>query len=426
MIDLTIFCLENIVVKNGNSFYKQSKGIITGDNNSVSIANIALHHVIMPIANTIKTTKLFKRYIDDIVFLSETLEVTDNVKRRLKCAFEEHNLKLIFRQICTNNDSDELEFLDVNHVIDKTEKGGFYVKNYVKPTAKNRLFVNGKSFHPRSIYKSIVFGESVRLRRLCERDDDYLEAIKALKQKCLKSCFSKALVDDMIKITVEWKDRFGPPMKKAREVNENVSIWTTNFPKLLKLTNKERELNPNVLVAYKRPQTIATLLTNYKIQAHEDSVAIGESHPCGKCLLCNRGGEGGMVKKTNLLKSKRGKIIKLKKNLNCKSFGIYVAKCNVCDEHYVGQTITSFSQRWCSHRHNWKNMTTSETNDRAALKLHYANKHPTSNKTFEEAYSIIFTDSTSNHLNLDYLESKWVNLLQASININKTILPFYR
>ena len=78
-------------------------------------------------------------------------------------------------------------------------------------------------------------------------------------------------------------------IEKAREVNENVSIWTTNFPKLLKLTNKERELNPNVLVAYKRPQTIATLLTNYKIQAHEDSVAIGESHPCRKCLLCNRG-----------------------------------------------------------------------------------------------------------------------------------------
>ena len=34
----------------------------------------------------------------------------------------------------------------------------------------------------------------------------------------------------MIRITAEWKDRFGPQMKKAREVNENVSIWTTNFP----------------------------------------------------------------------------------------------------------------------------------------------------------------------------------------------------
>ena len=29
----------------------------------------------------------------------------------------------------------------------------------------------------------------------------------------------------MVKITAEWKDRFGPPMKKAREINENLSIF---------------------------------------------------------------------------------------------------------------------------------------------------------------------------------------------------------
>ena len=71
-------------------------------------------------------------------------------------------------------------------------------------------------------------------------------------------------------------------------------------------------------------------------------------------------------------------------------------------------------------------MTTSETSDRTTLKFNYANKHKTSSKTFEEAYSITFTDPKSNHSNLDYLESKWINLLQANININKTILPFYR
>ena len=53
-------------------------------------------------------------------------------------------------------------------------------------------------------------------------------------------------------------------MKKTREVNEDISVWTTNFPNLLKLTKKERQLNPNVM-KYKRPQTLATLLTNYKI-----------------------------------------------------------------------------------------------------------------------------------------------------------------
>ena len=62
-------------------------------------------------------------------------------------------------------------------------------------------------------------------------------------------------------------------------------------------------------------------------------------------------------------------------------------------------------------------------NDRAAFKLHYANKHQTSSKTFEEAYLTTFTNSTSDYSKLNYLESNWVNLLQINININKTILP---
>ena len=125
------------------------------------------------------------------------------------------------------------------------------------------------------------------------------------------------------------------------------------------------------------------------------------SHPCGKCLLYNLGGERN-GEKTKLIKSKNCKIIILNKDLSCKKFWIYAVKCNICD---VVQTITSFLQRWCSHVYNWKKMTTSETNDRAELKLHYANKHPTSSKTFEKAYSITLKYSTSNHSNLDYLEN---------------------
>ena len=143
-------------------------------------------------------------------------------------------------------------------------------------------------------------------------------------------------------------------------------------------------------------------------------------------MLCDQGREDGMIKKTNYIKLKTGKIIKLKNNLNCKNFGIYAAQCNECGEYYVGQTITSFSKRWSSHRHNWKNMVTNEINDRAALKLHYTKKHPTSNKVSKKSFSITFIDTTKNHSELDFLESKWINKLQATININKTILPFYR
>ena len=100
--------------------------------------------------------------------------------------FQKYDLKLIFREISHQSKNKELQFLDANHIIDDEEKGGFYVRNYIKPTAINWVYINGRSYHPRSIYKSIVFSESIRLRRLCERACEYLKALKLLKDKCIK------------------------------------------------------------------------------------------------------------------------------------------------------------------------------------------------------------------------------------------------
>ena len=36
--------------------------------------------------------------------------------------------------------------------------------------------------------------------------------------------------------------------------NPNFTVWTTNFPNLFKLTDRGKQLNPNAMVAYKRPQ----------------------------------------------------------------------------------------------------------------------------------------------------------------------------
>ena len=69
IVDLTMFCLENVIVQNRNMFYNQMEGIITGDNHSVSVANIALHNIILPIAEDLNKAIMFQRYIDDIMFV---------------------------------------------------------------------------------------------------------------------------------------------------------------------------------------------------------------------------------------------------------------------------------------------------------------------------------------------------------------------
>ena len=59
------------------------------------------------------------------------------------------------------------------------------------------------------------------------------------------------------------------------------------------------------------------------------------------------------------------------------------------------------------------------------IKLPYYKKHPTVTKEFKKAFTLTFLDSSEDQAELDYLESKWNNKLQAKINKNITVLFFY-
>ena len=119
-----------------------------------------------------------------------------------------------------------------------------------------------------------------------------------------------------------------------------------------------------------------------------------------------------MVQNTNFIKSKNGKIIQLKQNLNCTNFGIYAASCNICSEIYIGQTINRFSVRWNSNTLD---------SEKAALLIHYHKNHtdlPYKNKPISECYTVTFLQQPSNS-SLDICESRWIRLLDTSITIQR-------
>ena len=182
------------------------------------------------------------------------------------------------------------------------------------------------------------------------------------------------------------------------------------------------------MVVYKRPPPLSQYFTKYKHIAHgSEAREPGSSQPCGRCKLCVNHGKDSktMIFNTNIIKSKSGKIFKLNRQLTCSNFGIYAATCKICLEQYVGQTTTSFSNRWNGHRAVWKNSTSAD-GDAAALKNHYKKYHPTkSNIGLAEAFDVAFVDAPGSACGLDMLESRWIKRLNATININKTILPKY-
>ena len=229
----------------------------------------------------------------------------------------------------------------------------------------------------------------------------------------------------MINITKVWTSRFSPPSSGTKR-NEKITVWASPFSELLRLSPKERKLNQTALLTYRRPRTLCQQLTKYKTIAHEtDDVKSGESVPCGKCALCgNHGIHKNMVVQSSQIKSLDGKLFNLSKRLKCGDWGIYAATCRRCGMQYVGQTMTSFSTRWNTHRSVWKNGTTSNNNDAAALKTHYTKYHQDHvNIDISLAFSVTFVDKPDRKSRLDFSESVWINRLEAVININKTLLP---
>ena len=330
-------------------------------------------------------------------------------------------MHLTFRTIRTDKPNSCLEFLDVNHVADPGSLAGFYTTNYIKPTAQNRTFLNGRSYHPRSTFRSIIYCECIRLKRLNERQDLYIQAIDELKAKCLKSGFNKEVTLSMTEIAKTWTERFRPPKDKKAEKR---TVWATSFPNLLRPSGKERALNNKAQITYRRPQTLGQQLTKYKSLAlNEKAVSNEGSCQCSHCSLCGNHGKGAnmvVCAKSIRINSKEFKI---QRTLTCADWGIYAAVCKICDAVYVGQTSTSFSKRFNSHRHIWKKGC-KEITDQAALRCHYDTKHPDEKgRTLPQAFKVFFVDQPNSMKQLDLCESLWVNRLQAQININKTLLP---
>ena len=269
------------------------------------------------------------------------------------------------------------------------------------------------------------------MRRLNETQVGFIESLERLRKKCYNSNFNMKMVKDILDKAKTWVIRFKPDNTQnyvsKSTFNTQSLIYATSFPKPLALTKKEKELNPLSKIIYKKPATLRDVLTNYKnisLNLQPSSSGHGLSSPCGHCALCgNHGKHKNMVATTSVISTNFGSNFILKQNLNCTNFGIYAAHCNICFEFYVGQTKNRFSTRWTGHRHSWKNNIS--IGDNAALLNHYYHKHPNHFKPksfLSDYFTVIFLEQPPIHL-LDICESRWINKLNATINIQTTILP---
>ena len=183
IVKIALFCLDNVIIRCKDSFLTQKNGIVTENNHLASLANLALHYLILSILSVIDQSVLFKRFIDDIFWLCYGLDPSSKIKQDVHCEFKIYGLELSFRAINTNKTDACMEFFDVEHKIDSNFAGGFYTRNFVKLIAIDHIFLNGKSSHRQHIFKSILFSESICFRKLNDSQSEYLKNLECLRKK---------------------------------------------------------------------------------------------------------------------------------------------------------------------------------------------------------------------------------------------------
>ena len=169
-----------------------------------------------------------------MIYVTENKVVNDEISKALKRNFLQYELQLEFKTICTNDYNSQIEFLDVLHQPMMNAKKGFIIRDFVKPTAINRTFLDGRSYHPTHVYKSIIIGEAKRLRRLNENEQFYQDSIDRLQLKCDKSNFNKNITRDMIEKTRKFE--FNRKINEMKEKQKRV-VWATQFAASMKLNN---------------------------------------------------------------------------------------------------------------------------------------------------------------------------------------------
>ena len=88
----------------------------------------------------------------------------------------------------------QTEFLDT---LVKIENGHICTDFYIKPTDK-QLYLNSLSNHPPNTKKGLAYGIGFRIRKICEKDEDYIRHRRNLKVLLRKRSYSGKSIESQL------------------------------------------------------------------------------------------------------------------------------------------------------------------------------------------------------------------------------------
>ena len=332
--------------------------MLTGGKHSVPLANIFLTYILRQLLRTNNIFNnifkedilLWKRFIDDGGgALKGDIQSFIRCFGILQAHFRTFELELtadtdthaIIGGNLVEKETKEVTFLD----IDMFMEGSIHTKEHRKETSATS-YLHYTSAHPRYIFKGIMKSQLLRIRRLCSREADYLQAVECLKSRCERSGYRR---DDIETVFASHEvlprnlyyqvDIDNDDSHQVRLVTLAGTVYQSEIDDFARRMNR-------VLSSSKIKVSIVktTSPSLAKLLFHNNNSGIREVD-CGSCFLC----DNNVFNREGVVRSNiTGKSYKIPKSLSSQNGGIYVYD-GPCMDQYSGKTTVAIGTRTLEH-----------------------------------------------------------------------------
>ena len=359
LLELIFYTLQNQQVQWNQKLYTLKQGLLTGGKHSVPLANIFLSYILKELLRTNNDFKvifdeiiiLWKRFIDDCGGISRG-DIHDFLGwfGILQEHFRKFELELtadtdsftINGENITEKETKGVTYLDIDMF---KEDNDMHTKEHRKETSSSS-YLHYTSAHPRYTFKGIMKSQILRIRRLCSRDADYLEAVQLLKKRCELSGYKQ---DDIVTIFTNHealpRNLYNQVRTDDDDYHQVRLVTLSGTPYATEIDLFAKRMNRVLCSSKIKVSIVKTTGPSLAKLLFRNNNSTPSAVDCGNCIICNNEArnEDGVVN-SNVT----GKSYRIASNLTCQNGGIYVFE-GVCMDQYTGKTTVPTSTRMLEH-----------------------------------------------------------------------------
>lgn len=380
LLKLLRFTLTHNIFYFGQQIFHQLRGTAMGCSCAPSYANLLLgwweatQVFVEPPSTFCHCVQLWYRFIDDIFIL------WSGTRAQFQEFINFLNSNILGLHFTYELSNDCLSFLDV--LIRRGDDNNIVTTMYRKPTATNS-YLAWNSHHPRTLKKSIPYGQYLRARRVCSELSDFKKVADDLRVRfrargypdgVLRNAYQRALGQNRSTLLSKVKRSPSEETKTIRFIttyssgSEQIRDLLKNNWSILCSDPEIREVVCDVpQLTFRKGRSLRDHLVHsmYRTQAetkHFFPSVLG-SFRCSGCVACPHIKISKQFTSTTTTRTYR-----IRDFINCRTEGVvYLATC-ICGSQYVGKTIREFRRRVGEHlrdirlhldtsvsRHVWEN-----------------------------------------------------------------------